>query len=822
MVLGYILFTVKNMNKNYKCIILLFIALIFVFILPIIPLTLGNSDIVYTFNNENFIDLNNELINISETNTYNIQKNYSIYTDIYNASYSFTNEASGSTPIGWTDLSTGTSDIQVITSLGSHDKVLELNDTDASNFALASCDFTNSQYGSIEFWFRTTDSTKDNQFRPYGDSGRIDFIYFSGSVMYNHLGSIGATITSNTWYHIRMDFECASNGYMGLSADTYYIYVNGKRYGPYAFEVACNNIDFLYLFALSGSGYKGYYDGVGITTEGYILNTNLIPYSYYNVSSNYYEEKYLFDYKNEGVFYEDIDDVQSGWTKDDAGAVENFVHIVSNTNTDKVVEIWDDLGAAFPVDWGIYKSFSLTSDLIDISTTISFKDIDNSAGDNEFIIRFKSSDSTEIVRIRFDKTDTDILSMYYYDGASYNLLQGEFIIDDIQFLSFNLNYVNDICTLNYYKNNIYNETFVFPLITTSKVGLSEIKLYEYLDGNSGDLITWIHDIKIIDNGIPLSEDYSYFVLYNTNSYWYSNHYNLVDFSIEETSSYLNSSIFILENEVLNNSYINDTFTYDTYNVYSTSPENNTGNIVNLYYVSLSEFTINDFIEFSLNIYGSSISDEQNTHWIDYIFNNVDDDSYFYVDTNNRFRYILYTNDNNTEYIRATFSVSQQSTTDRYLSFRGQCYGSSITSLQLAYTVISNVFTLEQLDRSYSEQITQGQSLQYFAFQITDDDLLYTGYTSGFIQNIVLRYSTTIETTILMLNLLSIITPLIIILTPSFAISEYTDRKLFAPIFFIFSIIMTVSLVIPYWIMFVIAIAFFLFLITEKEYFEKLG
>jgi len=35
------------------------------------------------------------------------------------------------------------------------------------------------------------------------------------------LKSIGMTLSANTWYHLRVDFECEFGGYMGLTHDTW-------------------------------------------------------------------------------------------------------------------------------------------------------------------------------------------------------------------------------------------------------------------------------------------------------------------------------------------------------------------------------------------------------------------------------------------------------------------------------------------------------------------------------------------------------------------------------------------------------------------------
>jgi hypothetical protein len=94
-------------------------------------------------------------------------------------------------------------------------------------------------------------------------------------------------INSNTWYHLRIDFECDTGGFEGLSADTYYVYLNGVRYGPYNFASGVDNLDKLRISTHdTQTGYNNYIDALGYSWD-----------SDYNVGDNL-NEGLLLSYEN--------------------------------------------------------------------------------------------------------------------------------------------------------------------------------------------------------------------------------------------------------------------------------------------------------------------------------------------------------------------------------------------------------------------------------------------------------------------------------------------------------------------------------------------
>jgi hypothetical protein len=142
----------------------------------------------------------------------------------YPATFGFESEDpyTSGTDINFVDM-TGNEIQQIIPSFTGHKKVLELIDSSSSLYSLVQGNFVEQEYGTVEFWLSTNDAAKvsaaylGHSVDGQGIILKIDddkfYRYFNGWV------DIGKAATDNTWYHIRIDFECGSGNYLGLSAD---------------------------------------------------------------------------------------------------------------------------------------------------------------------------------------------------------------------------------------------------------------------------------------------------------------------------------------------------------------------------------------------------------------------------------------------------------------------------------------------------------------------------------------------------------------------------------------------------------------------------
>ncbi|MFX0155751.1 MAG: hypothetical protein ACFE9Q_14615 [Candidatus Hodarchaeota archaeon] len=187
--------------------------------------TLINSDTRY------FIVLINPFMEIvtPQNQTY-----YNPMSGFYPGTYGFENDNIGDLPYSWEDSSGDDCSVQVIDSLDGHNYVLDCFDNSSSDIAAIDTAFSNQSYGTIEFWIRTTNSTAytDIDFLISGTQvftliiENDQFNYWNGSAM-NYI----ANAYNNQWAHIRIDFECTTGGYQGLSQYHYKVYINDVDYG---------------------------------------------------------------------------------------------------------------------------------------------------------------------------------------------------------------------------------------------------------------------------------------------------------------------------------------------------------------------------------------------------------------------------------------------------------------------------------------------------------------------------------------------------------------------------------------------------------------
>ena len=211
----------------------------------------------------------------------------------YPATYGFENEADGATGTGInfvdTETNQGSSYLRVISDLDGHDKVLEGYDGSTAGRNQITHDFisANQTSGTIEFYWRITTASYGANLYFYGTgasgSSGLHLGMESGYFVYRDASDFTQNIVSysvNTWYHVRIDFECGSGGYMGLAADRWHVYINDVLYGDYVFRFG-TDLDYqdsilFYNGWWAGSGYNIYYDAWGESWDpNYNIGDNL-------------------------------------------------------------------------------------------------------------------------------------------------------------------------------------------------------------------------------------------------------------------------------------------------------------------------------------------------------------------------------------------------------------------------------------------------------------------------------------------------------------------------------------------------------------------
>ncbi|MFX0083698.1 MAG: hypothetical protein ACFE94_18260 [Candidatus Hodarchaeota archaeon] len=220
----------------------------------------------------------------------------------YPASFGFENDVDGADPFGWTVNEVGDNPINIIPTLDGHKKVVEMDHVDSVDAPYVNNIFNDNQSsGTIELWWRIEDATdrtdiwvmeplsigyysvvlsiQNDKFRRYYSPG---FQWFD----------IGKSASDNMWYHIRIDFECSSGAYEGLSEGQWQVYIDEVQYGQYPLVGTHDQVyleSIIFLAADGYSGYSTYFDAVG-----YSWDPN------YNIGDNV-DEGLLLSFENDTV-----------------------------------------------------------------------------------------------------------------------------------------------------------------------------------------------------------------------------------------------------------------------------------------------------------------------------------------------------------------------------------------------------------------------------------------------------------------------------------------------------------------------------------------
>lgn len=177
----------------------------------------------------------------------------------------------------------------ILAELDGHEKVLELQDNNESDYVFASLlDFAESNYGTIEFWLRTTDTSQ-------GLIMALGYKVFGSAIW---LGSNGRwwykdgdqeieitdvpTMENDTWHHIRIDFECREEGgYLQLTKNQFNFWVDGyfSQLGPYEFEYNASDFGWnIWSTEDQGANYSIFLDAIGASWDpAYEVGDNINP-----------------------------------------------------------------------------------------------------------------------------------------------------------------------------------------------------------------------------------------------------------------------------------------------------------------------------------------------------------------------------------------------------------------------------------------------------------------------------------------------------------------------------------------------------------------
>ena len=211
-----------------------------------------------TFNSTNYGDLNY------------LDENYTILNSThigaggtFPAEFSFTDDAIGSNPAGWSvDESDGT--VNVISVLDGHTKVVEFHDTAGGTIGMTDT-FSNHATGTVELWVRT-DSVTSALFIKIEDGSSSNALDIWTSGDGNWVGRLTTICgaSNNEWVHVKITWNCAST-----------------------WSVELRDSDLNLLGSQSGLGYIGTpsaMDRIEITSHttpsGYYIYADAVDYSW--------------------------------------------------------------------------------------------------------------------------------------------------------------------------------------------------------------------------------------------------------------------------------------------------------------------------------------------------------------------------------------------------------------------------------------------------------------------------------------------------------------------------------------------------------------
>jgi len=383
--------------------------------------------------------------------------------------------------------------IRVLNYLDGHNNVLEMNHGTVANILEWYYNVWNAESGTHEFWWRSTDNTKDSYIKAYNNDWSSAFaIVFAngGNIVIG--GENIISINSNQWYHIRIDFECGTGRYQGLMPDTFYMYVDGIRYGIFNFVTTGLYLYYTKWYSDADVSHSHYLDALGFSWDpDYCQNettwnyendykswnknpydiTNLFPdnWDYYGVlngtysidgefgihkkylelyddsDTNYYRGTDSFDYGTAAEWYygthdfvdEDIGDTNDDITFIDGGysgtdSTYSATVIAGEDNHKKVIQ-FDAAG-----DNGVYAQWDHSLGTI-IDGIIDFwvKYIDNGVGTH--IIFLNDEGGASCIYVYFNSIDNKLYVRYgdglggtttdSYDAAADTWHHLRFLID---------------------------------------------------------------------------------------------------------------------------------------------------------------------------------------------------------------------------------------------------------------------------------------------------------------------------------------------------------------------------------------------------------
>lgn len=800
-------------------VLLLFITsfLLFSYFVNDVKGTHETDMINYDFKKNTLFDsLDKDLVNLRHNN---------IITKDYNGTYSFINDTIESKPIGWNNLSSNNAKAFIQDNFKEHDKIINISNRDVGDGYLEQIFDDGSQVsGIIEFWILSTNISYNSYVILVDNALQcILFLISENNFRINDGGwqNLDIIPTNNDWYHIYIDFDCIT--------DTTDIYINDYYEGNYGFGNIGNSIDRIWLMNDNAIVYSTCYDAIGYDwSSNYTLTENIYPNIEITNSDILSNDKYEFNLDATHTPYNtSLDDPTIyDWYDQGQNKMDIAIPNITTKNINGIYQIGVDGGTFIRNDW-----LEINNDKINLTFGLQILEMKESY--SEYYILVRSLDDSQLIQLKLDPIiATNSLEIEYDPtGMAPHVVLGTIThINPNDVYNFNLYIDNFNVRLIWYKNDVYNDTYVFPLINDKK-GIKEIQIvsYDAQDSDNEYFITRLNYVGIYQYNVSISNEKG-FISYYFNRDWKFNKYNLFTFN----SSYdiriighgLSTNFFHIFRGFDNQDFFinlhDDLVLDDGLTIIDSS----------LYLIIYHNIILSEYLFFSiegikLDKYVNNVFDHEK--FIKFYYHNVDkDNSYYYIDDANRLHYQLDITQNDThEYIMLYFDFIRHVISNNksiYFKCREISAKIGIVYIDIAYWQPPN-FHYEFKTYLTTVNIVLEKGHELFRFYYVAYDQNNNNNTNqiseGFLYRLGINYkpySIALPIIIIPLGFIQIMIPIIILIVPTIGIyGVVRKRGVIIPSLILMTIICFSSALIPFELFLIMMMCFGCGIFLEQKY-----
>jgi len=323
-----------------------------------------------------------------------------IYKNVYPGTYTFKEDDDGGIPTDWTDESGAGATVVVASDWLLHKKVIKATPQVAGNNAGIFIIISEQESGTIELWMGSDDVSWRTAIHLQEENTTLIQIELDEDEFQRDGATTIVAASDDTWYHVRIDYECGAGGYLGLAADTYFVTINNIQYGAFAFDNAGDGVNRISLQATDSAAYNGYFDAIGDSVND----------SDYNIGDN--------------VFWRHLKDQDSDFESEDEGTTSTSIGFVDTDGSggNAVVEIVAEFNShkkVLKITANADGSDGLINSTVSGSPTSGtvewWQKTDNAAQSSQFRLNTGGGVPGPLINITGNQWT-------YYDGATHNIV----------------------------------------------------------------------------------------------------------------------------------------------------------------------------------------------------------------------------------------------------------------------------------------------------------------------------------------------------------------------------------------------------------------